>query len=179
MSDTLGLIGIALLGTLASSVLALIPALHIYNVVGVLIAGASALSGVLTADQIALLLLGMIIGYAMLSNVPSIFLAAPDESSAFIVLPGQKWLLQQRGYEAAILTGIGALCGLGVLVIASPIAGEAARVLSIIVSPHLGWILAAIIAFKLPTVFWLCVHHRASAGWRVYSAGASLVWARP
>ena len=63
-------------------------------------------------------------------TVPSIFLAAPDESSAFIVLPGQKWLLQRRGYEAAVLTGIGALCGLGVLVIASPIAGEASRVLS-------------------------------------------------
>ncbi len=40
MSDTLGLIGLALLGTLASSLLALIPALHIYNVVGLLIAGA-------------------------------------------------------------------------------------------------------------------------------------------
>ena len=65
MSESLSLIGIALLGTLASSVLALIPALHIYNVVGVLIAAAGAVSGVLSADQIALLLLGMIIGYAM------------------------------------------------------------------------------------------------------------------
>ena len=149
MSDTLGLIGLALLGTLASSLLALIPALHIYNVVGLLIAGAGALSGVLSADQLALLLLGMIIGYAMLSTIPSVLLAAPDESSAFVVLPGQKWLLQQRGYEAVVLTGVGALCGLGVMVIASPIAGEATRVLSIIVSPHLGWILAAIIAFML------------------------------
>ncbi|HZY40860.1 MAG TPA: tripartite tricarboxylate transporter permease, partial [Anaerolineae bacterium] len=147
MSETLGLIGIAVLGTLASSVLALIPALHIYNVAGVLIVSAGALSGVLNADQLALLLLGMIVGYAMVSNVPSIFLAAPDESSAFMVLPGQKWLLQRRGYEAAVLTGIGALCGLAVLVVASPIAGEASRVLHIVVSPHLGWIIAAIIVF--------------------------------
>lgn len=164
MSDALGLIGIALLGTLASSVLALIPALHIYNVVGVLIAGASALSGVLSADQLALLLLGMIIGYAMISTVPSIFLAAPDESSAFIVLPGQKWLLQRRGYEAAVLTGVGALCGLGVMVIASPVAGEASRVLSIIVSPHLGWILAAVIAFMLMSE-WPKSGERGPSGW--------------
>jgi putative membrane protein len=68
MSESLSLIGIALLGTLASSVLALIPALHIYNVVGVLIAAAGAVSGVLNADQIALLLLGMIIGYAMFTS---------------------------------------------------------------------------------------------------------------
>jgi putative membrane protein len=164
MSESLSLIGIALLGTLLSSVLALIPALHIYNVVGVLIAAAGALSGVLNADQIALLLLGMIIGYAMVSNVPSIFLAAPDESSAFIVLPGQKWLLQRRGYEAVILTGIGALCGLGVLVIASPIAGEASRVLQIIASPHLGWILAAIILFMLMSE-WPKSGERGASGW--------------
>ena len=174
MSEPLGLIGIALLGTLASSVLALIPALHIYNVVGVLIASASALAGVLSADQLALLLLGMIVGYAMISTVPSIFLAAPDESSAFIVLPGQKWLLQRRGYEAAVLTGVGALCGLGVMVIASPIAGEAARVLSIVVSPHLGWILAAVVAFMLMSE-WPKSGERGPSGWaRFRSAWAGL-----
>ena len=53
----------------------------------------------------------MVTGYAVLSVIPSIYLAAPDESSAFVVLPGQKWLLERRGYEAAILTGIGSLCG--------------------------------------------------------------------
>lgn len=174
MSESLSLIGIALLGTLASSVLALIPALHIYNVVGVLIASASALAGVLSADQLALLLLGMIVGYAMLSTVPSIFLAAPDESSAFIVLPGQKWLLQRRGYEAAVLTGVGALCGLGVMVIASPIAGEASRVLSIVVSPHLGWILAAVVAFMLMSE-WPKSGERGPSGWaRFRSAWAGL-----
>ncbi len=176
MSESLGLIGIALLGTLLSSVLALVPALHIYNVVGVLIAAAGALSGVLNADQIALLLLGMVIGYAMFSIIPSIFLAAPDESAAFIVLPGQKWLLERRGYEAAILTGIGALCGLGMLVVASPIAGEASRVLYIVVSPHLGWILAAIILFMIMSE-WPKSGERGSSGGRG-SDRPGWAWAR-
>jgi putative membrane protein len=66
-----------------------------------------------------------------------------------MVLPGQKWLLQRRGYEAAILTGVGGLGGLAVVVALSPLAGEAARILQAVVAPHLGWILAAIIAFML------------------------------
>ncbi len=85
----------------------------------------------------------------MLSVIPSIYLAAPDETSAFIVLPGQKWLLERRGYEAAILTGIGSLCGVIVLVLLSPFLTEVARTLRIILSPHFGWILATVTLFML------------------------------
>ena len=162
--DSVLLILIAVLGAVAASILALIPALHIYNVAGLLILSAGALSSVLQPDQLAMLLLGMVVGYAMISAVPSIFLAAPDESSAFIVLPGQKWLLERRGYEAAILTGVGSLCGLVAIVVISPIAGEAARVLQIVVAPHLGWILAAIIVFMLMSE-WPKSGDRGPSGW--------------
>ncbi|HEY4691478.1 MAG TPA: tripartite tricarboxylate transporter permease [Anaerolineae bacterium] len=147
--DTLALIGLAVIGAIAASVLALIPALHIYNVAGLVILAAGSLSSILSPDRLAMLLLGMVVGYSMLSTIPATFLAAPDESSVFIVLPGQKWLLQRRGYEAVILTGVGGLGGLAVVVALSPIAGEAARILRQVVAPHLGWILAAIIAFML------------------------------
>ena len=147
--DTLSLIGVAILGAVAASLLALIPALHVYNVAGLLILAAGSLSPLLTPDRLAMLLLGMVVGYSMLSTIPSAFLAAPDESSVFIVLPGQKWLLQRRGYEAVVLAGVGGLGGLAVVVALSPFAGEAARILRQIVAPHLGWILAAIVAFML------------------------------
>ncbi len=147
--ETVSLILIAVLGAIVASIFALIPALHLYNVASLVILSAGALSNSLNSDQLAMLLLGMVVGYAMLSAIPSIFLAAPDESSAFIVLPGQKWLLQRRGYEAVLLTGAGSLCGLAVLVVLSPFWGEAARVLRIIITPHLGWILAAIAVFML------------------------------
>jgi putative membrane protein len=147
--ETFTLIFIAVIGAVTASFLALIPALHIYNVASLLILSAGALAGLLNSDQLAMLLMGMVVGYAMLSVIPSIFLAAPDESSVFIVLPGQKWLLERRGYEAAVLTGVGSLCGLAVLVVLSPIWGEAARVLRIIITPHLGWVLAAISVFML------------------------------
>jgi putative membrane protein len=167
--DTLSLVLIAVLGTILASILALIPALHIYNVVGLMILSAGALSSVLNPDQLAMLLLGMIVGYAMLSTIPSIFLAAPDEAAAFIVLPGQKWLLERRGYEAAILTGVGALCGLVVLIVLSPIAGETSRLLQIILSPHLGWILATIIVFMLMSE-WPKSGDRGVSGWARFRA---------
>lgn len=164
MSEALGLIGVAIVGTLLSSVLALIPALHLYNVVGLLIVSSAALAGALTPDQLAMLLLGMVVGYAMLSTVPAVFLSAPDESLAFIVLPAQKYLLQRRGFEAAVLTGIGALSGAAVLVALSPVAIEAARGLQLIIAPHLGWLLAAIIAFMLMSE-WPKGGDRGATGW--------------
>lgn len=146
---TITLIAIAAFGAIAASILALIPALHIYNVAGLIIIAAGSLAPVLAPDQLAMLLLGMIVGYSMLNTIPSTFLAAPDESTVFMVLPGQKWLLQRRGYEAAILAGVGGLGGLAVVIALSPFAAEAARMLYLIVTPHLGWILCAVIAFML------------------------------
>jgi len=94
-------------------------------------------------------LLGMVTGYATLNTIPSIFFSAPDDSTAFVVLPGQKYLMQGRGYEAAVLTGAGGLGGLLAVVAFSPLASSVFPTLRAILSPHLGWILAAVIAFML------------------------------
>src|SRR5512136_1519882 len=142
--DLLSYIFVAVLGALIASFLALIPALHVYNVIALAFLLADGWQAWLHPDQFAMLLLGMVTGYAVLSVIPSIYLAAPDETSAFIVLPGQKWLLERRGYEAAVLTGAGSLCGVIVLVLLSPFLSELARTLRMVLSPHFGWILAAI-----------------------------------
>ena len=147
--DTLALIGFAVICAAGASVLALIPALHVFNVAGLVILVAGSLSSIMSLDQLAMLMVGMVVGYSMLNTISATFLAAPDESTAFLVLPGQKWLLQRRGYEAVILSGVGGLAGLAIVVAASPVVGEAARILYSIVTPHLGWILAAISAFIL------------------------------
>jgi len=91
----------------------------------------------------------MIVGYAMLNTVSAIFLGAPDDSTIFIVLPGQKYLLMSRGYEAAVLTGIGGLGGIAILIVLSPIAATIFGALRAIVLPHLHWILAVIITYML------------------------------
>jgi len=67
----------------------------------------------------------------------------------FVVLPGQKYLLQGRGYEASILTGVGSLAAIAAIVVLSPLATMVFPTLRSILSPHLGWILAAVIVFML------------------------------
>ena len=167
--DALSLLLPAVAGALLASILALIPALHVYNVITLAFLFASGWQAWLQPDQFAMLLLGMVTGYAVLSVIPSIYLAAPDETSAFVVLPGQKWLLERRGYEAALLTGAGSLCGVIVLVLLSPFLTEIARVLRIVLAPHLGWILAAISLFMLMSE-WPKAGDRGPSNWARFRA---------
>lgn len=147
--EYLSLLPYALIGTLLAATLALIPALHVYNVAGLFIIAALRFSNFIGEDALALLLLGMVIGYAVLNTVPAIFLGAPDDSTVWIVLPGQKYLLQARGYEAAVLTGIGGLGGIAILLLLTPFAASVFGPLRQIVAPHLAWILAVVIAYML------------------------------
>ncbi|MBN1921795.1 MAG: tripartite tricarboxylate transporter permease [Anaerolineae bacterium] len=154
-----------LLGTCAAAILALLPALHIYNVAGFLLLFGSALEPVLTPERLAFLFLGLITGYAMLNTIPSIFLSVPDESTLFIVLPGQKYLLQRRGYEAVVLSGLGGLGGVFFLALLAPVAARILPIVREILRPHLGWILWTVIAYLLLSE-WPKGVDRAPAGWR-------------
>lgn len=147
--EYLSLVPYALLGTLIASTLALVPALHIYNVAGLLILVATSAGNWLSGDALAMLLLGMVVGYAMLNTVSAILLGAPDDSTIFIVLPGHKYLMQSRGYEAVVLTGIGGLGGILVLFVLSPIAASLLGAARQILLPHLPWILGLVIAYMI------------------------------
>ncbi|MFN2110132.1 MAG: tripartite tricarboxylate transporter permease, partial [Anaerolineae bacterium] len=138
-----------LAGTLLASLLAIVPALHIYNVAGFILLASSALAAWMSPEQMAFLFLGLITGYAMLNTISSIFLSVPDDSTVFIVLPGQKYLLQKRGYEAVVLTGIGGLGGLAVLALLAPVASRILPPIREILRPHMAWILWTIIAYML------------------------------
>ena len=113
---------VAVAGALVASVVSLVPALHIYNVAGFIILASATLSEFAPPELLAMFFLGLITSYSMLNTIPSIFLSAPDDSTVFVVLPGQKYLLQRRGYEAVVLTGIGGLGGIAVLALLTPVA---------------------------------------------------------
>lgn len=147
--EYLALVPYAIAGTLLASTLALIPALHVYNIAGIFILISLSAQNVIGSNELALLLVGMIVGYAMLNTISAIFLGAPDDSTVFIVLPGQKYLLMSRGYEAAVLTGIGALGACVVLIALSPVAASIFGTIRSIVLPHLHWILAVLIVYML------------------------------
>jgi putative membrane protein len=171
----LQLVGYALAGTLLSAIVAWVPALHVYNVAGLLILAALRWPGAITADGLTMLMLGLVTGYATLNTIPSVFLAAPDESAIFIVLPGQKYLMQRRGYEAVVLTGIGGLGGMACLLVLAPFAGRVFPTLRSIVQPHLHWILALIIAYMILSE-WPKGNDRAPTAWgRLWDGWRSLL----
>jgi len=155
----------AMAGMLLASLLALVPALHVYNVAGFVILAVGAGSFPLPAQHLAMFFLGLLTAYAILNTVPSIFLSAPDESTVFIVLPGQKYLLQRRGYEAVVLSGIGSLGGVAVLALVTPLAPSLFPALRAILQRHLHWILWTVIAYVLLSE-WPKGTDRAPAGWR-------------
>ncbi len=140
-------------GTLLASLLACIPSLHIYNVMGLLVMLGHALAGNgvdLQPEIVIPFAGGLMVGYSMLNTLPSVLLAAPDESAMFAVLPGQKFLMQGRGYEAVIMTTIGGMVGLmALLFIVAPAAPRLLPLTQKVFRGHTHWILWTVIAFML------------------------------
>lgn len=140
-----------IVGTLLASILSCLPALHIYNISGIVILlGINAGKlGTIPVEAILAFMMSLVVAYSILNSIPSIFLGAPDESAIFITLPGSRYLMMGKGYEAAILTGVGGLGGLFFLMIISPLALSVFPIAKEVVQPHLHWILAAVLGFMV------------------------------
>jgi putative membrane protein len=177
--DLLGFAGAAVAGTLAAALLGCIPGLHVYSAAALLVALAARARPGFPEDLLAMFLLGMTVGYAVVNTVPAIFGGAPDESTLFVVLPGQRYLVQGKGIEAAAVTGAGSLGGILALLLLAPLLPRVLPALRAVVAPHLHWILAAVALYMLlsewPKGFDRQPSRvgRLAGGWR--SPGAGLV----
>lgn len=138
-------------GTVIASLLALLPALHVYNVAGIFLLLIAEVARHVTVPDAAFVtfMMGLVVGYAMVNTIPSIFLGTPDEAAMFITLPGQKYLMQGRGYEASLLTGAGGLGGVVFLGLAAPLFPKILPAFQAIIAPHLFWLLALMLAFMV------------------------------
>ncbi len=177
MAHDMALIAYALVGTLVASLLACVPALHIYNVAGLILLWMARVEGVIAPDALAMLFLGLIVGFAVVNTIPSLFFGAPDESAVWIVLPGQKYLMQGRGFEAAVLTGVGSLGGILVLVALAPFTAQILSPIRQVIQPHLHWLLGLVVVYMLMSEWpkgsgrgatWLA---RLWDGWKSLTAG--------
>lgn len=138
----------AVAGAMVSSVLSCVPGLHIYNVLGFLVLWLHG-AGV-PPEATVPFFAGLVVGYSLLNTVPSVLLAAPDESALFTVLPGQKYLMAGRGYEGVMITAAGGLGGILLLVgVAGPLAPLCLPTAQAVFAPHAHWIVWCVIAFLL------------------------------
>ncbi len=113
----LGVLGVALLGSLVGIAAGLVPGLHVNNVaLGLLAfepAYLPALASVTGKGEsivlLAVLLAAASVAHGFAALLPSVFLGAPDEETALTVLPGHRLLAAGRGMEAVLLGARGAL----------------------------------------------------------------------
>ncbi|MBF0546168.1 MAG: tripartite tricarboxylate transporter permease [Candidatus Riflebacteria bacterium] len=139
----------SLLGVVVSMLVSILPALHIYNVLGIFLLFVLKFEMSMTSMQLSALAVGMIVGYSILNTVPSTYMGPGDESLSYYVLPSAQWTSQGKGFESIILTGIGALGGLVLLGILAPVFLWILPGLRSITSPHTFWIIGAVIAYIL------------------------------
>jgi len=141
-------------GTILSSLLSILPGLHAYNIMGLLvmlIISAEETLGVAIPPEVYLpFMMGMVVGWSMLNTIPAVLLGAPDESALFTVLPGQKYLMIGRGYEGTMITAVGGLAGVFFLVfVVGPFAPRVLPVIQDVTRAHMHWIIWIIVAYML------------------------------
>ena len=153
MMTILCVVASTLVGTVLSSLLSILPGLHAYNVMGLLvllILWVQSLGVVLPPEVYLPFMMGMIVGWSMLNTIPAVLLGAPDESALFTVLPGQKYLMTGRGFEGTMITAVGGLAGIFFLVfIVGPFAPKILPVVQAVLRPHMHWIIWVIITYML------------------------------
>jgi len=157
-----------LAGTVLACFLAILPGLHIYNVMGLAALFLYSLhgGGLAAMPEVYIpFMIGLVTGWSVLNTIPSVLLGAPDESAIFTVLPGQKYLMAGIGYEGTMMIGAGSLIGVFLLIfLVGPFAPKFLPIVRYVLNPHMHWILWVIITFILMTE-WPKGGNRGPAGW--------------
>ncbi len=138
-----------LAGTAVGGAISMIPSLHIYNAAGMALILWTVMDQMIPYSAIAPFFLSMVVAFSFLNTIPMTLIGAPDESASAIILPGTKYMMSGRGYEAAMITGIGSLMGLVIMAIFAPLVFFILPLLHKILSPHLHWIIMAVMVYML------------------------------
>ncbi len=176
-ATALGAGAAALAGALCAALPACIPGLHVYNLLGALVLLLHASSLSVPAPLLVPFAAAAVTAFAVLNTLPSVLLAAPDESALFTVLPGQKMMMRGQGADAVLITSIGSAAGLLLLTAFAAAAPRLLPRLHTVIRPHTHWILWCVIAFMLmsewpkPSPPGKAGWHRFLMAWRSTGAG--------
>lgn len=109
-----------LLGLMAGTFTGLAPGIHI-NLIASLLLSYSFLQDSFPVQALVIFIVAMSITHTFIDFIPSIFLGAPEEDTFLSMLPGHEMFLQGKGFQAVVYTLKGALLGLLITLIFTPI----------------------------------------------------------
>lgn len=137
------------LGTLTGTVVSLFPSLHVYNVAGIALLLWTYIQNHLPEVALAPYFISLVVAFSFINTIPMTFYGAPDESATAVILPGTNYLMQGRGYEAAVLSGVGSLIGVVMLVVLTPFFFQVMPAVHQLLSPNMAWVLLLVMAYML------------------------------
>ncbi len=140
----------SLFGIVIGTLCGLLPGIHPNNLLILIIALLPLLSGY-PIQAIVAFIISMVVVNTVTSFIPSIFLGAPDDSTALSVLPGHKLLLEGRGLEAVFLSVIGGLGVVILFVLMMPLLLKTLPILYSWVKYYTHWLLSAIVLVMIMT----------------------------
>ncbi len=139
------------IGCLLGVVTGLTPGLHINIVAAIILGFMPFLQQHFSVYAVAVLIVAMSVTHTFTDFIPSIFLGAASEDTAFAALPGSELLLKGIGLDAVRLTVAGGLLSLIAVVLLSPVLILAVPFVFHSVEKYVGWVL---LFFSAALVFW-------------------------
>lgn len=143
------ILGYTLLGMMVGAIFSFLPSLHIYNVAGIVLVLWIWLGDTMAHNAVAPFFISMITAFAFVNTIPMTFFGAPDESAQVTILPNTNYFMRGRGYEAAVLAGVGGLLGVWLMILLTPVFFYILPTIDAILSPHIHWLLALVIAYMI------------------------------
>lgn len=137
------------IGAGVASITGCIPGMHVNNLIAAILPLIPFLLAHISPLAVVALIISMATTHTFVNFIPSVFLGAPEASTALSVLPGHKFLLEGRGHEAVMLTLIGSLGTLILAILLLPILVVALPIIYKITIQHLHWLLAIVVVHML------------------------------
>ncbi len=107
-------------GLVAGIFTGLAPGIHINLVAALLVSLLPRFSSISPLAAVIFIVV-MTVTHVFLDFIPSVFLGVPEEDTFLAILPSHELTLQGRGYEAVMLLMYGSLCGVLILLLATPL----------------------------------------------------------
>ncbi len=138
-----------LLGTAVGTFFSFLPSLHIYNVAGLALVLWIHLGDSMQHLAVGPFFISMITAFSFVNVIPMTFFGAPDESAQVTILPNSNYFMRGRGYEAAVLAGVGGLLGILLMILFTPVFFYILPYVDVVLSPHVHWLLALVVAYMV------------------------------